>query len=188
MSTFFGTPSEIKQVSPLTGQQERLQSQLTEAAMGRGGGTPFGQASSYYQDLLGGDQTYQAMAAPEMRQFREEIMPSLAEQFAGMGAGGSFGSAFQGASAQAGAGLAERLAAMRAGLRQQGAQGLMGLGQRALTPYQQLVQTQRQPGLLEHLTKIIGPLIGTFGGTLAGGLGQAALGKILGGIGGQTQQ
>lgn len=182
MSFWTGTGPQIKQVSGLSPQQEDLQRQLLAAMSGGAGAGGFGQIGDYYRDLLGGSQTYDALAAPEMRQFREETVPGLAEQFAGLGAGGSFGSSFTSAQAQAGAGLAERLAALRAQLRQQGAQGLMGMGQQALNPYMQNIMIPRTPGFLEGLTSLAGAGIGAFGGAGLGSLGQgfaSSLGKKL---------
>ena len=171
MGVFTGIPSRVELFSQLSPQQQQLQSQLTGAAMGQGRSGPYGQSASYYQDLMGGNNTYNALAAPEMRQFNEETMPGIAEQFAGMGAGGSFGGNFQNATAQAGVGLAERLASMRAGLRQQGAQGMMGMGQQALSPHMQNVQFPRTPGLFEILSKLAIQGAGMFGGGFLGSLG-----------------
>lgn len=173
MSFWTGTAPQMKQVSQLDPQQQALQQQQVSSAMG---GTQ--QAANYYQDLLGGDQNYNALAAPEMRQFREETMPSLAEQFAGMGAGGSFGGNFKAAAAQAGGSLAERLAGLRAQLRQQGAQGLMGISGQALSPHMQNYMTPRTPGFLEGIAPLIGSAAGAFGGPIAGAVGQT-LGSML---------
>jgi len=178
MSFWMGSPAQIKQVSGLSPDQQGLQQQLMGAMSGQGGAGGFGQAADYYRDLLGGDQTYSAMAAPEMRQFREETVPGLAEQFAGMGSGGSFGSSFQSAEAQAGAGLAERLAAMRAQLRQQGAQGMMGMGQQALSPYMQNMMIPRSPGLMDGLMDVGAKGLSAFGGPIIGAAGQGIAGVL----------
>lgn len=90
-----------------------------------------------------------AFAAPYLRQFREQIVPGIAERFSGLDAQGS--SAFQNALGQAGSGLEEQLAQLAAqlstqqqefGLRRQ-ALGLQGAGQAlsyATTPIQALLQ------------------------------------------------
>jgi hypothetical protein len=99
-----------------------------------------GQTGQYAQGLMQpGSEAYQAFAAPEMRQFNEEIMPNIAEQFAGVG--GLSSSGFQQQAAQAGSGLAERLAALRANLQFQGA-GLQSqlaqqLSNMGMLPYEQ---------------------------------------------------
>lgn len=73
-------------------------------------------ATQFLQNLLNRDpeQHYQDFAAPFMRQFREETVPQLSEQFAGLGALG--GSGFQNALGQAGAGLSENLASLKGNL------------------------------------------------------------------------
>lgn len=96
----------------------------------------FQQGQTYYQGLMQpGSEAYQNFAAPEMRQFNEQIMPGIAEQFAGVG--GLSSSGFQQQAAQAGTGLAERLAALRSGLQMQGAQGAL---QYAQAPQQNVMQ------------------------------------------------
>ena len=179
MSSFLGTPSRVDQINQLSPGQNQVQNQLNSAAMGQPSSGAFGQASNYYQDLLSGNDNYNAMAAPEMRQFNEETMPGLAEQFAGMGAGGSFGGSFRSATAQAGAGLAERLASMRAGLRQQGAQGMMNIGQQSLVPHMQNMQVPSTPGMAHGLVNMAGSALSMFGGGALGALGsQAGMGII----------
>lgn len=85
------------------------------------------QIMTYLQQLLSGDpEATAAFEAPYMRQFNEQIVPGLANQFAGMGALSSSG--FQQSLGQAGAGLSENLAALREGLRSQAAgQGMQGI-------------------------------------------------------------
>ena len=83
------------------------------------------------------------LSAPELRKFNEEIIPRLSEEFAGMGAGGLSSSGFQNAAVSAGTDLSERLGAIRAGLRSQGAAGLANIGQQSLGNYTQDVVTER---------------------------------------------
>ena len=75
--------------------------------------------------------------APYMRQFNEQIMPNIAEQFAGAGALESSG--FQNAAAGAGTDLMERLAALRSGLGMQASQQALAYGQ---VPFQEEYQRQ----------------------------------------------
>lgn len=165
---FFGKPGEFEKVNNLRPGQEGLYQQLQDAAQGRGGGGAFGQASDYYRDLLSNDSnTFNQMAAPEMRRFNEEIVPGLSEQFAGFGSGGLASSGFRNAAVNAGTDLSERLGAIRAQLRQQGAQGLMGLGQQGLQQFDENVYRQREPGLLEQLAPAAGMAAGAFGGQAA---------------------
>lgn len=105
---------------------------------------------NYLQQILGQNpndpNAAKQFEAPYMRQFQEEIMPQLAEQYAGAGAMGS--SAFQNAAAHEGGSLMERLAALRGnlGLQQQGlglqaAQQALGYAQ---LPFMQKFQQQGQ--------------------------------------------
>lgn len=117
----FGKKERIERAPRLTQEQQSLLSNLM-----RGGGIgqmPLYQAGGgLLQQILGGQDTgAAALEAPAMRQFQEEIVPGIAERFAGLlDSGGT--SAFPQALGQAGAGLAERLAAMRS-QRQMGALG-----------------------------------------------------------------
>ncbi len=124
------------QQRPLLSRSQRpVLKQLTNAAQRPGAGGAFGESADYYRNLLSNDsQDYQDFAAPEMRQFNEQTIPGLAEQFAGMGSGGLQSSGFRNAAVGAGADLGERLGAIRASLRQQGAQGLFNVGQQAISP------------------------------------------------------
>ena len=113
---------------------------------------------SRLKDLLepGGGEAGDAFAAPYMRQFNEQVVPGIAERFAGMGSEGSLSSSgFQQSLGQAGSRLSESLAAMREGLGQQ-ALGMLpqfiGLGSQPT--YQSLYQQPTRglvPGLLEGI-------------------------------------
>lgn len=145
----FGEKERIQQLSPLTGEQQQLFSQLMRAMQGEGAGGAFGDVADYYRGLIGGDsQTQQQMEAPLMRQFQEEIMPGISEQFAGMGAGGLTSSGFQQQTGRAATDLGERLGAIRAQLRQQGAAGLSGLASGGLSPIQETIISPETQGLI----------------------------------------
>ncbi len=167
-----GSPEKHKRVSTLRKDQEPLYQQLQNAAMNPGAGGAYGTAADYFRDLMSNDsQTAQQMFAPEQRRFNEEIIPGLAEQFAGMGAGGLSSSGFRNAAVSAGESLSEKLGAIRAQLRAQGAQGLANIGNQALGNYSQDVVTQPgSEGLLSNISSGIGNAIGQFGGNwLSGG-------------------
>lgn len=162
--------------------------------------------NQYAQGLMDpNSEAYQSFAAPEQRQFQEQTMPHIAEQFAGIG--GLSSSGFQQAASQAGAGLAERLAALRSSMGMQGAQlgmqgaqlGLQGAGLQGqlagqlsnmgAAPYDMLfnlaqLNQNRYSTALGTPTKAFAAKRPTFGqqfmGSLAGGLGKG----IGGGIGG----
>lgn len=167
MSSSFwtGTPGQWSQQSVLSPGQQSLQQQLLNSAMGRGGTGAFGSAADYYRDLLSNDPAvFDQFAAPEMRRFREEIIPGLAEQFAGMGSGGLSSSGFRNAAVNAGSDLSERLGAIRANLKQQGAQGLFSLGQQGLNPTVENVYTAGQPGFLDSLSGLVSGGVSGLGG------------------------
>lgn len=164
---FTGSPEKRENVSTLRPEQEGLYNQLQQAGRQRGAGGAFGGASDYYRDLLGNEnQDFDAFAAPQLRQYNEDIVPGISEQFAGMGAGGLSSSGFRNAQLQGSTDLSERLGAIRAQLRQHGAQGLQGIGQQGLQNYSQNMTTQ--PGTEGFLSQIA-PLAGSATGFALGG-------------------
>lgn len=174
---FTGTPAKRENVSTLRPEQDSLYQQLQRANMGQGAGGSFGTSADYYRGLLSDDsQDYNAFAAPQLRQFNEDIIPGLSEQFAGMGSGGLSSSGFRNAAVNAGTDLSERLGAIRANLRQYGAQGLSNLGQQGLQSYSQNMETDPgSEGLLSNLAPAIGTGIGAaFGGPIGASLGGSA--------------
>ena len=170
-----GSPEEHERVGNLRPEQEGLYNQLQDAAQAGQGGA-FGQAGDYWRDLLSNDSaTMSQLSAPEMRNFNENIIPGLSEQFAGMGAGGLSSSGFRNAAVGAGTDLSERLGAIRAKLRENAAHGLMGLGQQGLGNYSHDVMTKPgSPGLLG----MIAPALGTAAGAAFGGPAAAYLGNM----------
>lgn len=178
-----GTPEKHERVSTLRKEQEPLYKQLTQAGMAQGAGGSFGTAADYYRNLLSDNSAdLQSFAAPELRRFNEQTIPGLAEQFAGMGSGGLSGSGFRNAAVNAGTDLSERLGAIRAQLRQQGAQGLSNIGQMGLQNFSQDVMTQPgTEGFLSQVAPLAGSALGSFlgpiGTTAGGAIGNAISGK-----------
>jgi hypothetical protein len=167
---FTGTPEKRENVSTLRPEQEQAFQQLQNSIKGQGAGGAFGQSADYYRNLLGDDSSdFNAFAAPQIRQYNEDIVPGLSEQFAGMGAGGLNSSGFRNAQTQGATDLAERLGAIRANLRQGAAQGLQNLGQAGLGNFSQNMVTQQgSPGLLGNLAPAIGSGIGSYFGNKVG--------------------
>jgi hypothetical protein len=162
----------------LRDEQEPLYQQLVNAGIGKGAGGAFGSAADYYRNLLSDDSAdYNAFAAPMLRQYQQDIVPSLSEQFAGMGSGGLSSSGFRNAQIQGATDLAERLGSIRANLRQAGAQGLQNIGNMGLQSYSQNMVTE--PGTEGFLSQLA-PAIGTAAGAFFGGPGGSALGKAAG--------
>jgi hypothetical protein len=171
MSFLTGTKGKWSQQSLLGKEQMPGYQQLQGAIAGQGAGGAFGTAADYYRNLLSNDnETFDQLAAPELRRFREQTIPDLSEQFAGMGSGGLSSSGFRNASINASTDLSERLGAIRAGLRQQAAQGLSDIGQMGLQRFNENVYTQGQPGMLQNVAGGIGQGVGLAGGAYLGGL------------------
>lgn len=170
-----GTPEKRSNVSLLRPEQESLNQQGIQAAQGYGAGGAQGDTADYYRDLMGNDSAdLQAFTAPEMRNFNEQIIPGLSEQFAGMGSGGLSSSGFRNAAVSAGTDLSERLGAIRANLRQQGAQGLERIHQSALDPRSQNMVTQQgSEGFLSSGAKVLGDATARFIGGYGQGYGNA---------------
>jgi hypothetical protein len=177
----FGSPEKRENVSTLRPEQEGLYNQAVNAGMGRGAGGAFGDAADYYRNNLSDNPAdFAAFAAPQLRQYNEDIVPGISEQFAGMGAGGLSSSGFRNAQIQGATDLSERLGAIRANLRHSSAQGLQNIGQQGLQNYSQnMVTEQGHPGFLENIAPAIG---GAIGGPLSGGIGNLA-GSWFGGKG-----
>jgi hypothetical protein len=175
---FTGSPEKRENVSTLRPEQEGLYNQAVSAGMGPGAGGAFGTAADYYRGNLSNDPSdFNAFAAPALRQYGQDIVPGISEQFAGMGSGGLSSSGFQNAQIQGATDLSERLGAMRAQLRQSSAQGLQNIGQLGLGNYSQNMVTQ--PGSEGFLSQVA-PAIGTAAGAYIGGPAGAGAGYNLG--------
>lgn len=184
MSFLFGTPGSFEQRSRLGPEQQNLYSQMLAALQQRGAGGAFGSAADYYRNILGNDEeSFNEFANPELRRFREDIIPGLSEQFAGMGSGALSSSGFRNAAVNAGTDLSERLGAMRAQLRNQAAQGLASLGQFGLGQFNENLYRKGRPGLIDSLSTGLGSALGAFGGpalNAAGGAVGNAFGSWIG--------
>lgn len=156
-----GDPERNYQQSLLGPEQQGLYGQMQNSLQRAGAGGAFGDSADYYRDLLSDDSaTANAMFAPEMRRFNEQIIPGLAEQFAGMGSGGLSSSGFRNAAVNAGTDLSERLGAIRAQLKQQGAQGLQGAGQFGLGQFNENIHRPATPGFLQSIAPGLGKGLG----------------------------
>lgn len=170
----FGTPEKRENVSLLREEQEPLYQQLVNAGQQEGAGGAFGTAADYYRNLMSDQNAdVDAFSAPALRQYNQDIVPALSEQFAGMGAGGLSSSGFRNAQIQGATDLSERLGALRAQLRQSGAQGLANIGQLGLSNFSENMVTR--PGTAG--------LFGSLAPHVGAGIGQAVGGPIGGAIG-----
>lgn len=181
----FGSEDKLKKIETGTPQQNafhgNILSQLQQM-MQQGGG--YNQAQNYWQNMLQpGQEGFDQFSQPYMQQFEEQVLPQIAERFAGAGALSSsgFGQALGGAAS----GMQGQLAQLFSQLQQQAAQGLSGqfnqLSQQGLN-YQPFAYNKQkgQMGLLPTLgyglANSYGQQIGNSGGqflnaALQGGLG-----------------
>lgn len=189
----FGSNDKFNKLSTETPQQEQFHNNLLQNAMQMQGHGQEGyqNAQNYYNNLFQpGNQAYENFAAPYMNQFQEQILPMLAERFAGQGALGS--SAFGQALGGAGAGLQSQLAQLFAQLQSQaaGAQtNQYNIGQQQYGNLAQLgLGTQqfgyaKKPGNMGILGSLLAGAGGGLGGPLGAGIGNGIVG-IGNGIGG----
>lgn len=178
MGFWTGSPAKRENVSNLRPEQEGLYGQAVNAGKGRGAGGAFGDVADYYRNNLSDNPAdFAAFAAPALRQYNQDIVPGISEQFAGMGAGGLSSSGFRNAQIQGATDLSERLGALRANLRQASAAGLQGIGEVGLRSYSQNMETQ--PGSEGFLAPAIGAL-GTAAGSAIGGPIGGAIGSGVG--------
>lgn len=191
---FFGDKDKTKQLPTISPEQQQALSQVLGQLGGLGGpGGGYGQSLGYLQNLLSGSpEAIAGFEAPYLQRFQQEIIPGIAERFAGldpMGSGLS-SSGFGQALSSAGSQLQSQLAALRSGLQQQAAQGLMGqynqlLGQGLGT---RAFENVYQPGSTGFLGQLGAGLAGGIGAGLGMGSGiglGGALGGALGGLFGQ---
>lgn len=171
----FGSSPKLKKKP--TGTAEQMQFggtdliNLLQQMMGQQGG--LGMANQYDQSLLGqGSQAFNQFSSPYLQQFQEQIVPQIAERFAGGGALSSsgFGQALGGAATGLQSQLAQLFSQLQAGAagRQQGQ--FANLGQLGLN-YQPFAYHEKPgstgfllPFLLENQKQAGNFLSGGFGG------------------------
>ncbi len=141
-----GVPEQLQQVPKFTEQQQDIFSQLQQGAAGA-----IPQGFEQILSMLTQDpEAAKQFEAPAMRQFHQEILPSIAQKFATQfGEGSRSSSGFRQAVGAAGAGLEERLQAQRGERSGQAMNQLMQMIQAGLLPQFDTLLRQRQPGLLE---------------------------------------
>ena len=152
---------KIKQLSTLAPQQQQVQNQLSQFLQGAGP-----QAQNYLQDLLGGgEESFKRFAAPYQQQFEQYTLPSIAERYAGYGAGAQSSSAFQQALGQSGSDLQMQLASLREGLRGQAfGQYQQLLGQGLHPTLENILRPGRQSGFQNFLGQLPQYFAGGLGG------------------------
>ncbi len=190
LSGMFGggdTQPKIRKSSVLEGyQQDALKDYFQN---GIGSSPLYQQGSSYLQNLLSGSpEAFAAFEAPLQQNFQQNVVPGIAERFAGMGtgAGSLSSSALYNSLAQAGKNLTTDIGGLRAGLQMQAlpqalgyaqqpySNTLAGLGVQSFQPYERPGQpgfgTQLGSGVLSAAGQAIGQKGGEFfGNQLFGG-------------------
>lgn len=177
----FGGPDKLKKVATGTKEQQGLHNNILSQAMGlsqQGGG--YDLAQQYYNNLLGGNQqeAFDQFSSPYLQQFQEQMLPQIAERFAGAGSLSSsgFGQSLGGAAS----GLQSQLAQLFSELQRQAA------GQQ-YNQYNQLSQTglnyepfayQQKQGSGGMLAPFLGGIGTAMGGPIGGYLGQGIRGGI----------
>ncbi len=167
----FGSSPKIKQKPTGTSQQQQFGGQdliaMLQQMMGQGGG--FQQANQYDQGLLSNDpEAFNKFSAPYLQQFQEQILPQVAERFAGGGALSSsgFGQAVGGAATGFQAQLAQLFSQMQgqAAQRQQG--NFQNLSQIGLgySPYAYHEKQGTSGFVAPFLTALAGGASGMFSG------------------------
>ena len=161
-------PEQMAALQQLTGYQRQTAPQVVD----------------FLQNLISGQQGADAFKPVALREFQQETIPGLAEEFTALlGEGGLRSGGYEGALANAQAGLAERLALHEQERQmQQNQLGLSASAQLAnyLSPgFNQQYQEVTTPGRKGLLGYAI-PAIGTAAGMFLGGPGGAALGNSLG--------
>lgn len=171
---------KVKQLGLLTPEQETglkdyMQHGIEESPL-------YGAGSDFLQRLLSGDpEMMQQFMQPYMNQFNQQIIPGIAERFAGMGTGAGAGSssAFNQTATQAGSNLMAQLAQLRGNMQMQGAgQGL----QYAQQPFSNTLGGLGVHGFenlyIPQAPSAASGLLGGLGGGLAQGIGMAAGGPL----------
>ena len=166
----FGKDAKDEQYSTLTPNQQRLSDQRANAISGPGAKGAYGTSADFYRDQMNPNgQNYQQLSAPMIRDYNEDIVPDVGEQFAGMGSGATSSSGFRNSLVRSNRDLNERLGMLRQNQRMQGAQGLYAIGQQ---------------GLQQETENVHRPATEGFVNTAANAAGQAAVKYVTGGGGG----
>jgi hypothetical protein len=176
----FGSPDKLKKIDTGTKQQQGLHNNILAQAMGMGQqGGGYDLANQYYNNFLGGNQqeAFNQFSAPYLQQFQEQILPRIAERFAGAGAlsSSAFGQSLGGAASD----FQSQLAQLFSNLQQQAA------GQQ-YNQYNQLAQTGLGYQPFQYIQKegsggLFAPLLAGLGLGLGGPLG-AGIGSGIGSL------
>jgi hypothetical protein len=194
-----GKGDQFEKLATGTKEQKRLHNQILQQAMGMSqnandrlssdlanSGEGYGQAQDYYKSLLQpGNEAFERFSQPYMNQFNEQILPGIAERFAG--SGGLSSSGFAQAVGGAGAGLQSQLAQLFSQLQSQAAGQQTGQYNSLLSGLMGQANQQSQFGLgyqpfaynlksghTGFLPGLLGGFGASFGGPAGGAIGNQA--------------
>lgn len=185
----FGKSDKLKKIETGTPQQQGLHNSILQQAMGmQGQGGGYNLAQNYFNNFLGDNQqqAFDQFSQPYLQQFQEQMLPQIAERFAGTGAlsssgfGQSLGGSASGLQAQL-AQLFSQLQSQAAGQQynQYNQLSQTGLGHQPFA-YQ---QKQGSSGFLPNLLGATGTaLSGPFAGAAASGISSLFKGMQGGGM------
>lgn len=138
------------------------------------------QGSDYFNSLFNDQDFFNKFEVPAFRQLNEEILPGIANRFAGMGSGGSLGStAFRNQANRAGTDLATNLAAQRGNMQAGAIPQMLSYAQQPFSNLMSLYQQALQPTQNQYIPASMG-----FGGNI----GAAGIGALSQGYGQQLGQ
>lgn len=200
MSFWTGSPDQMTQVSRQTPDQQSLMKQYT--SMLRGMQAPQSLAQSptyqsgvdYLQNLYSqSPEAFERFKQPYMRQFEQEVIPSISERFASSGSGGNLSSSsFNQALARAGEGISTSLGGQMEQLKAQMIPQLLQYGQAPGDQYSNMImnalgispfENTYQPGNTGFLGQAMGGLAQGFGSAFGGPFGAALGGMASSGLG-----
>ena len=182
----WGKEAKVRQATTMTPQQQAYQAQALKGAQ-----EGLGPGMQYLMSILQDDpQTYSDFEAPMQRQFEQQVIPTIAERFAGMGSGGAVGSSGMNlAMAQAGREYSQDIAQLRAKLKSQALDQLRGLSDQGMqsqfTNIYEPAQAGAAQGIVTGLAQGAGMAMMPGAGMAGGGAMNILRG--LGGGGGQQQ-
>lgn len=151
------------------GQQKELKQMLKDIQGMKGGAMDitqnqgYGQGMDWLMSMFNDPDFFNSFEAPLQRQFEENTVPELANQFGSMGSGGALGStAFRNQLGREGSNLSTNIAAMRGQMQQNAIPQLMNYAQQ---PFSNLMQLYNQAMV---------PTQNTYQGPSTGGWGSIA--------------
>lgn len=183
MSSAFGQPGQW--TSTFSPQQQNLQNQtiggINQGAQDITQNPGYQSGLEYLMSMFQDPNFFSKFEAPMQRQFQEQTVPQLANQFAGMGTHGSFGTGFRNQLAREGTTLQEKIAALRGGMQQQGASQLLNYAQQPTQNFMQQygqVNSQGMNNVYQPATSgWFGPVLTSLIGGLSGNPGMFAQGN-----------